>query len=78
MIQEVVELYLLKKEKEKTLHLKINEHILHQYLNNEKPQYQWNTPFKALYLYLTMTTEQRQIFKRAWDVITQKDDDKPG
>ena len=38
MIQEVVELYLLKKEKEKTLHLKINEHILQEYLNNEKPR----------------------------------------
>ena len=78
MIQEVVELYTLKKEKENALNIKINEHILQQYLNTEKPKFKCDTPIKALYLYLTMNNQQRKIFKRAWSVITQKDDDMPG
>ena len=61
-----------------TLKGKINEHILQEYINMEKPKYEWHTPIKALYLYLTMNTQQRKIFKRAWNVIIQKDDDMPG
>ena len=70
MITEIVDLYLLKKEKEEALKNKINNHILQEYLKMEKPKYEWHTPIKALYLYLSMDKQQRKIFNCSFASFT--------
>jgi hypothetical protein len=78
MEKEIVDLFLLKKEKDEKMHRKIDEHILNEYLNQPKKEFTWVTPFKALYCLWNASPQQYKLFKRAWDIILQKDDDMPG
>jgi hypothetical protein len=75
---EVVNCFLLKKEKEAELHRQLDKHILNSYLNQPKKEFSWTMPFQALYYYWTATPQQKRLFKRAWTIILQKDDNMPG
>jgi hypothetical protein len=78
MEKEILDLFLLKKEKDETMQRKIDEHILNEYVKQPKKEFSWSTPFKALYFYWNASPQQYKLFKRAWNIILQKDDDKPG
>jgi hypothetical protein len=75
---EVIDVFLLKKEKEIELHRQLDKHIFNEYLNQPKKDFSWSTPFKALYYYYSATPQQRRLFQRAWTIILQKDDNMPG
>jgi hypothetical protein len=76
-MEDVLFAYNLKKEKEICMHKHIDQFILNAYMSKPSPYFQWHTPFKALYYYVTASREQQKIFKRAWQIIVEKKQSKP-